>query len=194
VILYFIGASLSGIRFGGNIMRISVPTLPHTISSFVPPLNFTPAYAIERIAQFLKLGNVAVLTGAGVSVDSGIRAYRGKKGRYINPNYKCAQNSSLHSPRAQTVESIDQYWYSFFLLAPTSSQLTDNQYHDLIDEKEKGFAFRYDCRGVGSAFKYATDAHLLQTTILASVLDNLWNGLNLISGQASFLFGLPSDP
>jgi NAD+-dependent protein deacetylase sirtuin 4 len=64
-------------------MRVSVPTVP----SSLPP--FSPALAIEQIAAFLKPGNVAVLTGAGVSVDSGIRAYRGKNGRYINPNYKC---------------------------------------------------------------------------------------------------------
>ncbi|KAH8115594.1 hypothetical protein DFH11DRAFT_1295238 [Phellopilus nigrolimitatus] len=33
--------------------------------------------AVERISAFLSPGNAAVLTGAGVSVDSGIRAYRG---------------------------------------------------------------------------------------------------------------------
>lgn len=70
-------------------MRISIPTIPHVL------LNATNASetvsttsAIERIATFLAPGKVAVLTGAGVSVDSGIRAYRGKDGRYMNPNYK----------------------------------------------------------------------------------------------------------
>jgi hypothetical protein len=29
-----------------------------------------------------------IVTGAGVSVDSGIRAYRGKEGAYMNPNYQ----------------------------------------------------------------------------------------------------------
>lgn len=29
-----------------------------------------------------------IVTGAGVSVESGIRAYRGKEGAYMNPNYQ----------------------------------------------------------------------------------------------------------
>lgn len=68
-------------------MRISVPTIPQAVLSAVTP-NISPAFAIERIANFLKLGNTTLITGAGVSVDSGIRAYRGQDGRYINPNYK----------------------------------------------------------------------------------------------------------
>ncbi|THH09963.1 hypothetical protein EW145_g1662 [Phellinidium pouzarii] len=70
-------------------MRISVPTIPQSFpasASTVPPPS--KASAVERIASFLAPGNVTVLSGAGVSVDSGIRAYRGKDGRYMNPNYK----------------------------------------------------------------------------------------------------------
>ncbi|KAF8448923.1 DHS-like NAD/FAD-binding domain-containing protein [Boletus edulis BED1] len=68
-------------------MRISVPTIPHVVSS-TKTNTITPAAAIERIASHLASGSVTLLTGAGVSVDSGIRAYRGKDGRYMNPNYK----------------------------------------------------------------------------------------------------------
>lgn len=70
-------------------MRVSVPTIPHaTLSATTNAAKTTPAEAVERIAAFLAPGNVTVITGAGVSVDSGIRAYRGAKGRYLNPNYK----------------------------------------------------------------------------------------------------------
>jgi hypothetical protein len=37
-----------------------------------------------------------VLTGAGVSVDSGVKAYRGKDGRYMNPDYKCVRAVPHH--------------------------------------------------------------------------------------------------
>ncbi|KIM90381.1 hypothetical protein PILCRDRAFT_812116 [Piloderma croceum F 1598] len=86
-------------------MRI---TVPHPILSPFPSSTApsSPSSAVNRIATFLRPGNVAVLTGAGVSVDSGIRAYRGKNGRYLNPNYKPIL------------------------------------YHELMDEKEKGFSFR----------------------------------------------------
>lgn len=71
-------------------MRVSVPGLPQAIltSAKSSALDITPAEAILRLADFLGNGNVTVLTGAGVSVDSGIRAYRGNDGRYMNPNYK----------------------------------------------------------------------------------------------------------
>lgn len=70
-------------------MRISVPTIPHALSA--PSTATKPIdtrEAIDRIARFLAPGNVTLVTGAGVSVDSGIRAYRGSNGRYLNPNYK----------------------------------------------------------------------------------------------------------
>lgn len=70
-------------------MRVSVPTIPTAlIRSATATQTISPAAAVERIAAFLAPGNAAVVTGAGVSVDSGIRAYRGDKGRYLNPNYK----------------------------------------------------------------------------------------------------------
>jgi NAD-dependent deacetylase sirtuin 4 len=67
-------------------MRVSVPTIPHIVNPQRP--RITSAEAIKQITSFLEpTRNVTVLTGAGVSVDSGIRAYRGKDGRYMNPNY-----------------------------------------------------------------------------------------------------------
>lgn len=69
-------------------MRLSVPTIPAALSTALPTAPISKAAAVERIATFLAPGNVATITGAGVSVDSGIRAYRGAKGIYLNPNYK----------------------------------------------------------------------------------------------------------
>ncbi|KAJ3563752.1 hypothetical protein NP233_g8740 [Leucocoprinus birnbaumii] len=71
-------------------MRITVPGIPQAIlSAALTAPRISRAEAIDQIATFIEPGNVAVLTGAGVSVDSGIRAYRGHDGRYMNPNYKC---------------------------------------------------------------------------------------------------------
>lgn len=70
-------------------MRVSVPGLPQAIlSAKSSAQNISPSEAIIQLAEFLGKGEVAVLTGAGVSVDSGIRAYRGNDGRYMNPNYQ----------------------------------------------------------------------------------------------------------
>jgi hypothetical protein len=71
-----------------SLMRISVPTIPVLLNpSNVPRIS--RERAIERLADFLGApGSATLLTGAGVSVESGIRAYRGPAGRYLNPNYQ----------------------------------------------------------------------------------------------------------
>lgn len=69
-------------------MRVSVPNIPVSLLNAVKYPQVSLDAAINKIAEFLSPGNATVLTGAGVSVDSGIRAYRGHNGRYLNPNYK----------------------------------------------------------------------------------------------------------
>ena len=70
-------------------MRVSVPGIPQAILDASPVLALKSIpEAIQRLTEFIGAGNVALVTGAGVSVDSGIRAYRGEDGRYMNPNYK----------------------------------------------------------------------------------------------------------
>lgn len=67
-------------------MKISIPTLPNPSGStpgYVNPLaNISLPHAVAKTKEFLDKGKgkVLVLTGAGVSVDSGIRAYRGSEG------------------------------------------------------------------------------------------------------------------
>ena len=68
-------------------MRISIPNI--TSNGTYTPTVLPTTETIQRLVEFLaKSTGTTVLTGAGVSVDSGIRAYRGDHGRYINPNYK----------------------------------------------------------------------------------------------------------
>jgi enoyl-[acyl-carrier-protein] reductase (NADH) len=79
-------------------MRLSVPNIPTAILSNAAlrkAQSVSPAEAVQRVASFLSSGHAAVLTGAGVSVDSGVKAYRGKDGRYMNPDYKCAHRLAM---------------------------------------------------------------------------------------------------
>ncbi|KAI0701488.1 DHS-like NAD/FAD-binding domain-containing protein [Cytidiella melzeri] len=97
-------------------MRVSVPTIPQAIlSSTSSAKTFTPAAAIERISAFLAPGNVACITGAGVSVDSGIRAYRGDNGRYLNPNYKPIFYQELVDETAKGFAFRQRYWLRSYL-------------------------------------------------------------------------------
>ncbi|KAF8524199.1 DHS-like NAD/FAD-binding domain-containing protein [Gautieria morchelliformis] len=91
-------------------MRVSVPNIPSAILNASKAPQISLEFAIDRVATFLSLGDAVVLTGAGVSVDSGIRAYRGKDGRYMNPNYKPIFFHELveNSPRGHL--SRQRYW------------------------------------------------------------------------------------
>lgn len=67
-------------------MRVSIPNISNATYT---PILLPTTQTIQRLVEFIGASmGTAVLTGAGVSVDSGIRAYRGDRGLYINPNYK----------------------------------------------------------------------------------------------------------
>lgn len=93
-------------------VRISIPKLPDRPPLPPGPLTRMPVAEAGRwVAGFLRgdkdteasraglregaqpperkgAEGTLIVTGAGVSVDSGIRAYRGKEGAYMNPNYQ----------------------------------------------------------------------------------------------------------
>ncbi|KAH9036440.1 DHS-like NAD/FAD-binding domain-containing protein [Lactarius hengduanensis] len=99
-------------------MRLSVPNIPPSILSNAALRNVPsvlPSEAVQRIASFLASGTAALLTGAGVSVDSGVKAYRGKDGRYMNPDYKPIFYQELieDSPRGHSFRQ--RYWLRAYI-------------------------------------------------------------------------------
>ena len=71
-------------------VRISIPNIDLSNPATALGAACTKAAAVDKLVSFLarRQGPTALLTGAGVSVDSGIRPYRGQDGRYMNPNYQ----------------------------------------------------------------------------------------------------------
>ncbi|KAH9832604.1 DHS-like NAD/FAD-binding domain-containing protein [Rhodofomes roseus] len=113
-------------------MRISVPSIPEAIlksANAAQARAILPAEAVDRIAAFLSPGNAAVVTGAGVSVDSGIRAYRGAKGRYLNPNYKPIFYHELMDPSAKGAAFRRRYWLRSYLGYPPVRDAQPNTTH-----------------------------------------------------------------
>lgn len=109
-------------------MRISVPTIPlpsPNLAKFVVPV----AECIDRVAKFLSFGNTTVLTGAGISVDSGIRAYRGHDGRYLNPNYKPIFYHELTANNEQGHHFRQRYWLRSYLGYPAVRMAQPNTSH-----------------------------------------------------------------
>ncbi|KAI0305881.1 DHS-like NAD/FAD-binding domain-containing protein [Multifurca ochricompacta] len=99
-------------------MRLSVPNIPSSILAIASQRNapsISTPEAVQRIASFLSSGRAAVLTGAGVSVDSGVKAYRGKDGRYMNPDYKPIFYQELieDSPRGHSFRQ--RYWLRAYI-------------------------------------------------------------------------------
>ncbi|KDQ61515.1 hypothetical protein JAAARDRAFT_30963 [Jaapia argillacea MUCL 33604] len=111
-------------------MRVSVPGIPQAIlSSAGSTKTISPAAAVERIAEFLAPGNAALITGAGVSVDSGIRAYRGKDGRYMNPNYKPIFYHELIDETSKGFAFRQRYWLRSYLGYPPVRDALPNTTH-----------------------------------------------------------------
>ncbi|KAG7445026.1 DHS-like NAD/FAD-binding domain-containing protein [Guyanagaster necrorhizus] len=109
-------------------MRISIPTIPtHSTSTPTPP-----AEAIQRVVEFLAPGTVALITGAGVSVDSGIRAYRGHDGRYMNPNYQPILYHELVDETERGFTFRQRYWLRSYLgYQPVVSALPNTTHYAL---------------------------------------------------------------
>ncbi|KAF8269824.1 DHS-like NAD/FAD-binding domain-containing protein [Lactarius quietus] len=99
-------------------MRLSVPNIPPSIlanAALRDVPSVLPAEAVQRISSFLSSGTAAILTGAGVSVDSGVKAYRGIDGRYMNPDYKPIFYQQLidDSPRGHSFRQ--RYWLRSYI-------------------------------------------------------------------------------
>ncbi|KAI0349549.1 DHS-like NAD/FAD-binding domain-containing protein [Trametes cingulata] len=111
-------------------MRVSVPTIPDAVlrAAHTQPRP-SPAFAVDRIARFLASGNAAVITGAGVSVDSGIRAYRGAKGSYLNPNYKPIFYHELMEPTLRGAGFRQRYRLRSYLGYPPVRDAQPNPTH-----------------------------------------------------------------
>ncbi|KAF9266907.1 DHS-like NAD/FAD-binding domain-containing protein [Marasmius fiardii PR-910] len=111
-------------------MRLSIPDIPTSLISSGQVLpKVTVQEAVERVTNFLAPGNVTVLTGAGVSVDSGIRAYRGKDGRYMNPNYKPIFYHELMDETEKGSLYRKRYWLRSYLGYPSVRDALPNTTH-----------------------------------------------------------------
>ncbi|KAF9073252.1 DHS-like NAD/FAD-binding domain-containing protein [Rhodocollybia butyracea] len=113
-------------------MRVSVPTIPALLSARSPVNQVSIAEAVERVSAFLTPGNVTLITGAGVSVDSGIRAYRGEDGRYMNPNYKPIFYHELTDETSKGHAFRQRYWLRSYLGYPAVRKSFPNTTHYAI--------------------------------------------------------------
>ncbi|KAL1410821.1 hypothetical protein Q8F55_001764 [Vanrija albida] len=117
-------------------VRISIPNLPPSAGPrILSGLSVAPVpEAAAALGAFLDAGRgrTLTITGAGVSVDSGIRAYRGKEGAYSNPNYKPIFYGELVEDSARGEMFRKRYWARSFLGYPPVRDALPNPTHMYI--------------------------------------------------------------
>ncbi len=119
-------------EFLTSCMRISIPrvVLDPVVSKGSPRIS--KEAAVSRLASFIESGNVAILTGAGISVDSGIRAYRGQNGLYLNPNYHPIFFHELVDTTSKGYSFRQRYWARSYLGWPAVKEAKPSTSHFAI--------------------------------------------------------------
>ncbi|KAF7356497.1 NAD-dependent deacetylase [Mycena venus] len=117
------------LRWPRTIDNVVIPRVAQLRAALFPSPKRSIQEAVERVANFLLPGNVAILTGAGVSVDSGIRAYRGNDGRYMNPNYKPLFYHQLMDESEAGHAFRQRYWLRSYLGWPAIRDTLPNPTH-----------------------------------------------------------------
>ncbi|WFD32193.1 hypothetical protein MSPP1_003236 [Malassezia sp. CBS 17886] len=113
-------------------MRVSIPSLPR--GPGVPPTVHSVAAAVDCVAGLLRSHRrPLVITGAGVSVESGISSYRGADGLYVNSGYRPIYfHEFLQRTRAS--DKRCRYWARSFLGYPALRLAQPNATHYALAE------------------------------------------------------------
>ncbi|KAI5845246.1 DHS-like NAD/FAD-binding domain-containing protein [Morchella snyderi] len=112
-----------------------VPRIPYTLP-FPPPTIYPPhavtlPAAIAAVTDFLHSRNTVLLTGAGISIESGLADYRGEKGTYrLNNKYR----PIFFGEFAGSHESRKRYWARSFFGWPTMENARPNRTHMAISK------------------------------------------------------------
>ncbi|RPB04927.1 DHS-like NAD/FAD-binding domain-containing protein [Choiromyces venosus 120613-1] len=109
------------------------PRIPYVLPFPPPPIHpknaTTLSAAIDAVTNFLESRNTVILTGAGVSVESGLADYRGEKGTYrLNRTYR----PIFFEEFVGNHEARKRYWARSFLGWPTMEKAKPNRTHKSI--------------------------------------------------------------
>lgn len=101
-------------------MRISIPSIPQNASTR-QHIDYTIEAAAELVASVLQRhrDKALIMTGAGVSVDSGIAPYRGKDGHYtVHKTYRPIFFHEFVDASDKGHMARQRYWSRSFLGYP----------------------------------------------------------------------------
>ncbi|PKI83612.1 hypothetical protein MVES_002457 [Malassezia vespertilionis] len=147
-------------------MRVSIPALPNT-QAHTPNVTELAA-AVDRVTALLRNSKKpVVITGAGVSVDSGIKSYRGENGMYLNPGYRPIFYHEFANTTAFGDAKRRRYWARSFLGYPPLRMAAPNSTHDAIARlMQQGIVHRLITQNVDrlhhAAWTYAPAAPIVE--------------------------------
>ncbi|XP_015793571.1 NAD-dependent protein deacylase Sirt4-like [Tetranychus urticae] len=126
-----------------HLSRITSRRLSSLIGSFEPSYNpnFVPEHSpvepddIRLLTQFMKShSNIIVITGAGISTESGVPDYRSEKvGLYARNNHKPIQYQEFLSSQAVRL----RYWARNFIGFDNFSKIRPNNAHYILSKWER---------------------------------------------------------
>lgn len=112
-------------------MRISIPSLPQT--QHLLPTVTDVQEAAEQLHKLLDHNRrVLCITGAGVSVGSGISSYRGPNGLYVNKGYRPIYYHEFMHQGAVGDGKRRRYWARSYLGYPSLRMAQPNATHRIL--------------------------------------------------------------
>ncbi|CUS07048.1 unnamed protein product [Tuber aestivum] len=150
------------------------PRIPYVLPFPPPPTHpknaTTLTAAIDAVTNFLESRNIVILTGAGVSVESGLADYRGGRGTYrLNRTYRpifYEEFARNHEARKR------RYWARSFLGWPIMEKAKPNRAHLSISMLGKLGVLNHVITQNVDSLHYACHPHL-RTTELHGTLRTL---------------------
>ena len=109
--------------------RSAVRSIERVVHETTAPTD--PDLALERVVAQLRRGNVLVITGAGVSTDSGIPDYRSAGGR-LTKGRPMTYQEFAHSPA-----QVHRYWARAFVGMQFMRAAAPNRTHFALVELER---------------------------------------------------------
>ncbi|MDY6049153.1 MAG: Sir2 family NAD-dependent protein deacetylase [Corynebacterium sp.] len=109
--------------------RAALKSIARVVEETVTPTD--PDIALTAISDQLRAGSVMVITGAGVSTDSGIPDYRGPHGS-LTRHRPMTYQEFLHDP-----DALHRYWARAFVGWRVMDQAQPNSTHRALAELEQ---------------------------------------------------------
>lgn len=114
--------------------RSAIRSIERVVNETTAPTP--PARALQQVAGYLTHGPALVITGAGVSTDSGIPDYRSPGGR-LSKGRPMTYQEFAHSP-----EAVRRYWARAFVGIRHLTQARPNRTHFALVELERAGLIR----------------------------------------------------